>query len=406
MKIMKTKINLKQISINLINTFLFLSLIACSSDDEGSDNELVVEAPIALDCQGYSSIPDEHLLLVNNPNAPVDYVVSCKLVINTDVSIEPGTVIAFESDAGFQINGNGSLVSNGTEEMQIVFTGVDKAAGAWAGIYVDSNDIKNSITYTVIEYGGGDKFNSNNDRGNIILYASSQMEVANNTIQYSATNGINMYRGGKALNFENNEFIENDLPILGQVYDVDYIKGSNVFQNNTTNKVKLMLDGHLSENSTWHKLPVPYFTDAGSGTNHVNIDAGLTIEAGTVIEMGEGTQLKVRDNGSLKIEGTANEKVIIRGLVEQPGSWENILYEFTNSVNNSISYAEISHAGNADADGAIQMWASPTLSVSNTLFKDIPTCAFYAEPNTTSPNPNLTTSNITYENVGGQICGD
>src|SRR5690554_8029505 len=42
-------------------------------------------------------------VLVDNPNASVDYIVTCKIDIQGDIVIDPGVVIEFEQDAGFNV---------------------------------------------------------------------------------------------------------------------------------------------------------------------------------------------------------------------------------------------------------------------------------------------------------------
>ena len=68
-----------------------LALIAasCSSDDPVEPPVNV--DPIQLDCDYFI----ENRTLVDNPNAPIDYIVSCVSQVRANLIVEPGVVIAF-----------------------------------------------------------------------------------------------------------------------------------------------------------------------------------------------------------------------------------------------------------------------------------------------------------------------
>jgi hypothetical protein len=55
----------------------------------------------------------DRTLTDQNPNG-IDYIIDCQAFVSTDLVIEPGTPIVFESDAGLEIGSDGSIVSLGT----------------------------------------------------------------------------------------------------------------------------------------------------------------------------------------------------------------------------------------------------------------------------------------------------
>ena len=70
--------------------FILLGLGACTSDDEGSDP--IVEQfndPIVLDCNFFK----EARVLTDDPFAPVDYIVTCRMHITAQIKLVPGVVI-------------------------------------------------------------------------------------------------------------------------------------------------------------------------------------------------------------------------------------------------------------------------------------------------------------------------
>src|SRR5690606_16392590 len=159
MKTMKTmkifKHTHKVATIGLVSLMIF----ACSSDDDVDETldptnptEEIVE-PIILDCGIFS---ESEVHLTDDPNAPVDYIMNCDPVVDGDLTIDPGVVIAFKSDAGMRIGkyGNGKVQMKGTAEKPIVLTGVNKSKGSWRGIQISSDNKANVMEYVTVEYAG------------------------------------------------------------------------------------------------------------------------------------------------------------------------------------------------------------------------------------------------------------
>lgn len=396
-------------AIGALTAGLFLG--ACSTDDTNINPDPVdpieIDPPITLSCDYFQKNPNA--ILKDNPNAPIDYIVSCKMAITDNVTIEPGVTIAFDTDAGFSV-GTGSLKAAGTADKKITFTGIIKSPGAWAGIYFESNDAKNELSHTIVEYAGGSRFNSNNDLGNVILFNNTRIKFENNLIQYSKTYGLNQNYKVITTSIENNVFKENNIPLRLKVENIDILKSNNEFIGNTTNKVEVHIyTSQPNGNQTWRKLKVPYFTT--TGTPLIEITGNLTIEPGVIIEMGEGTGFKVHENASLKIVGTPSEKIIIRGLNPASGSWKYIYYTHTQSPNNQIKHAEIMHAGAnpSETKGAIYLWASPRILIEDTHFEEILSCAINGlqAPGGINYQKNLIVGeNVTYKNVAGEICSN
>lgn len=367
------------------------------------------EPAITLDCNYFSKNPNA--VLKDNPDAPVDYIVTCKMAINDDVTIEPGVTIAFKTDAGFNVRSAGSLKAVGNSEKQITLTGVDKSAGSWSGVFFDSDDVKNEFAYVDVEYAGGSKFNSNGDRGGVIVYSGAQLKMSNSKISQSATYGLNAnYRSAK-LTLHNNTYTQNNIPVRVNASLVGMVSGTDIYTGNTEDKVELdPYSSEISTPATIHKIGVPYKLVSSSSPN-LHIKSNVTIEPGVIIEMGSGTGIKVNDGASLKIVGTSSERIVIRGVEQVAGSWGRIDYLHTQNPNNIIRYADIMHGGEnpSSSKGAIFLWASPRLSIDNTNFSDILACAIngYIGGGGINYQSNLTVgANVTYTNCGGEICGD
>lgn len=398
-------------------TFVVASLFgmglmtSCDSDDSGSEPQLQIEPPIVLDCNYFTQNPN--VVLEDNPNAPVDYIVTCVMRIEDNVTIEPGVTIVFQKDTGLRVYQQGSLKAAGTEDKPITFTGEEKARGHWAGIYFASSNSRNEISNSIIEYAGSDYGIASGDNAAIKLYSSSSghasVKITDNLIQHNKNFGINLHTGNEEAVISSNTFKSNERAIRLKVEAVGLLDGNNEYIDNDINKITLYAyTSSFSGNKTWQKASVPYLLYNGSASSGFRVTGNLTVEAGTIIEMSAASQIKVENHASLKMIGTEDDYITIRGVEQTAGFWRNIVFDFTTNPNNILKYVKIQNAGNnpTSTKGAIYMWATPMVTAENVEFKDVLTCAFYAAPYTSSPNPNLTTSNITYINTGGEICGD
>lgn len=393
----------KRIALILIAIFGMMLSSACTSDDGPKVEEPIIQndPPIILACDHFTKNPNT--LLKDNPHAAIDYIVTCKMSINDNVTIEPGVTIAFETDAGFWIRETGSLHAVGTTTKNITFTGVNKDRGSWGGIFFSSNNPKNEMNFTVLEYAGGKPVSGGtNEVGGIVIGKAASLKFKNNLVQHCKNWGLSLYYSANdaTTTIENNTFKANEKPLQVSLNFVGLVKGDNKFIDNTSNKAEISCQYAIAKTQTLHKLPVPYLV-RGLFNFDIGSEGNLTIEPGTVIEM--ATEKKIVVRGSLKAVGTAAEKIIIRGETAAPGSWGNIVFERTSSPNNQINYVEISHAGaNPNSyhmnKGSIAIERS-RLTIDNTYFKDIYSCILYQyNTNELTLGTNITTNNV---NVAG-----
>lgn len=373
-----------------------MALTGCEKDDD--DNIVVVE-PILLDCDYFTT----DRVLEDNPDAPVDYIVPCVATVSADIVIQPGVVIEFKDDAGLKIN-SGYLKAEGTAANPIVFTGVNKVKGSWRGIIVFSESVNNIFDHVEISYGGGNSFNSNDDRGNLILY-NGKIAVRNSTISNGAENGFdNIYSSGTVTDFSNNtitgnnKYPVNSLTIYGHMYD-----GSNDFTGNTDpyNYIFLVGNRNIGGNMVWEKTSVPYKVDKELWIGN---DESLTIEAGAELRFDDDSGIKVKDGAYLDVNGTTTEPVLFSGVTEINDSWKGIFVD-SDDVRNSIDYATIEYGGggqfNSNGDlGLVIVYAGANLTISNSTLQHTTECAI----NATYNSETLVSTNNTFNDVGDEEC--
>lgn len=383
---------------NLGVLLLFIFLMASCSSDDSVDQPVVVIQPIELDCDYFL----ENRTLVDNPNAPIDYIISCNAQVRADLVIEPGVVIAFTQDAGLNFYENESSIrAVGTANLPIILTGTNNVRGFWRGLFIDSTDPSNILDHVTISYAGGQAFNSNGDRGNVIVYADASLTMTNCLITHSATSGLNARYGGSNLTLENNSFTNNANPLLINYIYVGTTSATNNFIGNDLDRVLLyMYSSAFEENTTWKRINVPYRTFNG-GVSQIKANANLIIEPGTIIEMTAGSYINVTENGGLKAVGTSASPIIIRGETAAAGAWKGIKFDGTNVIN-EIAYAQISDAGEdpTNTKGAVYLWYEAKLNIHDVQFNDLLVCGVYGRLlGGASSNPNFTSSNLTFANT-------
>jgi hypothetical protein len=380
----------------LVLCSLALITASCSSDDPVEPPVNV--DPIQLDCDYFL----ENRTLVDNPNAPIDYIVSCVSQVRANLIVEPGVVIAFTPDSGLILRENvSSIQAVGTANKPIVFTGTQPTRGSWRGIFVESENSSNIMEFVTVSYGGGQAFNSNGDRGNVIVYADGALTLKNCTVINSQTSGLNAVYRNTRLTLQNNVFSGNANPLLINTVYATQTSATDNYSGNDLDRVLLYnYSAEFENSSVWKKVNVPYRV-LNTGISGVNARGELTIEPGVTIEMSPGTEINIRDTGGLKMVGNAANPITIKGVSNTPGSWVGIKIDGTNPIN-EIAFATISNAGEDPSTnkGAIDLWYNAKLSVHDTQFKDLASCGVYGRLlGGQTSNPNYSSYNLTFTNT-------
>lgn len=123
------------------------------------------------------------------PNIDVSYRITSNVTIKAHLTIEAGAALVFQQNTQLKVDTEGALTAEGTSDKPVLFTGEEKTAGYWHGLYFGtSNDQNNKLSYVTVEYGGG------GGNANIRTYASqsshTQIKVTQSIIRHSSNYGI------------------------------------------------------------------------------------------------------------------------------------------------------------------------------------------------------------------------
>ena len=357
---MKTKFK-KQLKTSRILFLAMLTLIAtaCSKDDAPSEPPVGTNLPITLDCDYFNENPDVHL--TDDPNAPVDYIITCDPAINGDFTIDAGVVIEFESNAGLLLGkyGDGIIQMNGTAEKPIILSGTQKDKGSWRGIQISSDNPANQMDYVTVEYAGQTGRGGWALQGSVIGASGGVMKMDNCTVQHGNLIGLHWLDGslnaGK-LTLSNSTFTGNDTPIKTSVNHINTIDGSSTYSGNVNDYIKLSANDVIRD-VTFHKTDVPFLSDGFKPDNETK--RRFTFEPGVTILMEAGSQIRFQNafhyNHEIIMVGTAEDPITIKGKEDVPGYWTGIQIDYTTNPLNEIGFLDIANAGatNGYPNGAI-----------------------------------------------------
>lgn len=275
----------------------------------------------------------------------LDYIINCLAFLTSELVIEPGVSIEFEADAGIAVDGDGVLYAVGTATAGIELVGSESARGHWRGLYFGSDHDRNRLAHVLIRDAGGDSFNSNDDRGGIVLYAGGGLSLTDSTIRGSAAYGLTAYDDTR-LSFTNNTITDNtlaplDVP-LSLLHELDAASSLN---ENDIDYVDVNSAVLTDTTGTWQALSVPYRAVPRLGT-------GLFLDDGSMITIAAGAQwafeadggIAVRGTGSLTAVGTVNDPIEFDGTTDERGWWSGLNFE-SESPNNRLEHVIVRNAG-------------------------------------------------------------
>ncbi len=98
----------------------------------------------------------------------VSYFVTSDLQIKAGVSIDAGAVFKMSQGITFQVAGNGYLKAIGLPELRTVFTSAGNGV-YWNGLYFDSNNQNNKLSYCDISFAGLNKISDADHPANIVI---------------------------------------------------------------------------------------------------------------------------------------------------------------------------------------------------------------------------------------------
>ncbi|MDL2239858.1 DUF5018 domain-containing protein [Bacteroidales bacterium OttesenSCG-928-L14] len=277
----------------------------------------------------------------------IDYVVDGTFRVNGNalLTIEPGVTIMFKGTNGnIYVTENAGLRMVGTAAKPIILTGPvnNQNKGSWNKVVIKSKRADNEFEYVQFINGGSGTSSYNA----VIEVYPGMLKMSNCLIDGGLKNGIECESNGELTVFENNTIRNcNEYPVYAysNINNFPNIGSNNVFTGNGKNYVYVGGSGSPTEDMTINKLSIPYYLSAGLV---VNDNITLTIAPGTTMLLGSEKYIDVRANAVFVAEGTASERITVKGFVDEKGYCRGLVFKSTRS-GNKLNYCDFSCGGKA-----------------------------------------------------------
>ena len=300
-------------------------------------------------------------------------VVTASIAItnNAILTIAPGVTLLFQNNTGLNVNQDGSLTAVGSVSSPILFTGVQPTPGYWRGIqFTFSNSIFNELSYVRVEYGGG----GYNGTSNVVMFGTTglpqRLKMSNAVLSDSIGYGFEFNDGSIVDEFSNVTATRNASgPGLLPSDIIGKLDANSDYSGNTIDQMDVR-NGRVTIDQSWPDINVPYIM----GSQYV--DADLIISAGAHLIFRAAGFLNITDTGSLRAEGTVDNKILFTADQPTRGYWRGIQYTFTNNINNVLNHVIVEYGGGSGGNGDANLvmygvTALPnSIQVSNSEFRE------------------------------------
>lgn len=364
-------------SITFLSLLTGVAIFTGCEKDEKTEPDPPKPAPVAeatvLDCNYF--IDNPNAVLMDNPDAPVDYIIPCEIRVEKNLIIEPGVVIAFEQNAGMRFDVDAQFSIEGTADKPIVFTGTEHSVGFWKGIATWSTNSSNIMKYVTIEYAGSNSIQYGENAALAVFTAQSRITIDNCTFSNNAKYGLSVFvanhmgKDEESVKLTNSTFTNNDIPVKTNTSHIRMFNATNSFTGNTNDYI--FLDGgNIFGDATWPKLDVPYLMKNVGSSHGLEVKDGvLTIEPGVEIIMTARSRMEIAYDASLIMVGTPSEPIIIRGEYDVAGYWDQLEIGSASPLN-EIGYVKFKNAGVTTGypNGAVWLIYSKFLSIHDVTF--------------------------------------
>lgn len=276
---------------------------------------------------------------------PVDYVVSGRMYIkgNALLTIEPGVTIMFDSnDGGLTVEENAGISMVGSPDKPIVFTGPTNNPnnGSWNNILINSVRNDNRLEYVQFIRGGS---STGNWRAPVEICGKVHMN--NCLVDGSLSNGITTEYSGCFYSFDNNT-IKNCAEYAWRTENnaslYEGVGNNNIFIANGKNMIFVDPSYYtLEDHVTLKRMSIPYYFPNGYDIREAY---KYTIEPGTTMLFGSHTGFSIAEETTFIADGTIDAPITIRGLEDEPGYWNGIIY-YSNKQASIMNYVNISGGG-------------------------------------------------------------
>lgn len=327
--------------------FLGLSVIAVSCKKEGCTDPLAsnYDAKANHDdgsCLYDGTTPGTTTNVTEDITTPTTWsaatvTVCADIEVSAALTINPGVNVVMCAGASIDVSESGSINAVGTAAAPISFKGEVATSGYWEGLRVGSNNPNNRLEYVTISDAGsywGWEY------ANLFLNDAGRLVIKNSTVSNSDQVGFFAANGTTISEFANNTFSSNGT--VGVSVEAQHVEAldeaTNYNSGNGENYIHVR-SGNITSDQVWKRTTTPLLI-----LSTIDINAGLTINAGSTVLFEAGEGLDVTESGWLSAVGSATMPINFNGRFNTPGYWSGLRIG-SNNPNNKLTYVSITDGG-------------------------------------------------------------
>ncbi len=321
--------------------------LTIENENGKASDKVLIKATVAQPVELKGPLTSKTILKnrIADPDLP-DYAIMEDLLVQTELIIEPGVIIAVNRDKRIEIAANGSLIAQGTDDNMVRFTGIHREPGYWQGIMVRSASSGNILENVIVEFAGAKPLFATLKAG-LFLSGGDKAEITikNSFFGRNDGYGICLQEGALLRSFSSNSFMFNTLSgILLDADNVASLDSESKFEQNGRNVVEISTSALKAQQTgtiTW-----PAFDDQTPYRLQglLTIDGHLKLTPGVIIELERNGSIVMNADALLEAKGTANARIKIRGAEAGQGYWKGIIC-YSRNNGNLLEHTEISGGG-------------------------------------------------------------
>ncbi|MEM7151817.1 MAG: right-handed parallel beta-helix repeat-containing protein [Myxococcota bacterium] len=283
------------------------------------------------------------------------------------LTVEAGAQFRMGDAADIRVGSLGGLTLAGTAADPIVIGSIKSTGepGDWDEIRIhdDSVDDFNRFSHVILEHGGGSYY------GMVWVHSGASLTMNDCTLREAADFGM-LVDGGAALpGFEHNTFTANGGAALSVgANEVDSL-GTGTYGPNAIDGI-IVRSATVDHDARWLDLGVPLLASTGFSVGTDLGSAILTLDPGTRLHLGDAGDIRVRSNGALTTDGTAEQRVQLSSSKASPaaGDWDELRFEDGSlAAHNQLRYTDISYGGGSYY-GMLWVHDGTSVSLDNVTF--------------------------------------
>ncbi|MFN8446143.1 MAG: Ig-like domain-containing protein [Caldilineaceae bacterium] len=331
----------------------------------------------------------------NKAGSPYNVTQFVSVRAGVTLTVEAGVQVVFSKNVQFSVQG--VLVTKGTANEPVIFTGAEKKPGAWNGINASNNaeqPAQIQFQHTIVEYATyvGMENNGNLELNNAVA------DIRNSIFRFSGGNGLVVSGAAKAT-IADSAFTNNTLDALRISYAA---KNDPVLSNlsaggNGGSNAVVYVAGFIDHIHTLEKMGLPYVFKGGM---NVQKTGQLILSPGVEVQVETGFYV----DGQLTAIGTAAQPILITGINQQANGWWGLRIsgDFQQLAQATLDYVTIEYGGNGtdDSDANLSV-GTANVTVTHSLIRNGSHHGIYDDGGSPDQPFTITISDTTISNNGG-----